>query len=241
MPILPLDHPDPFAATLGVMLYPGTDEGDRAKARAFASQWLATPLKRFHAAGQKLSYEQLARISEAAGEQLTDLDQLWRRGALTGDLVKVYYALSCTNHPLASWNNALRIVERAASRTKASGSRTALWEARSRFLTVAHLWGAWSIREGKFEQRLEVGYDGYADFQSFLAEAEILRDWGQNWCPRRRRSKTPLPADVWRVPDDWSPLPRQPGWPETGKVPYLALPAELLANLKRAGRPRERA
>ena len=26
MPILPLDHPEPFAATLGVMLYPGTDD-----------------------------------------------------------------------------------------------------------------------------------------------------------------------------------------------------------------------
>jgi hypothetical protein len=26
MPILPLDHPDPFAATLGVMLYPGADD-----------------------------------------------------------------------------------------------------------------------------------------------------------------------------------------------------------------------
>ena len=34
MPILPLDHPEPFAAVLGVMLYPGTDEDDRRKARA---------------------------------------------------------------------------------------------------------------------------------------------------------------------------------------------------------------
>jgi hypothetical protein len=36
MPVLPLDHPEPFAAVLGVMLYPGTDEDDRRKARAFA-------------------------------------------------------------------------------------------------------------------------------------------------------------------------------------------------------------
>ena len=25
MPILPLDYPEPYAATLGVMLYPGVD------------------------------------------------------------------------------------------------------------------------------------------------------------------------------------------------------------------------
>ena len=42
MPILPLDYPEPFAATLGVMLYPGTEEADRPKARAYASQYLAS-------------------------------------------------------------------------------------------------------------------------------------------------------------------------------------------------------
>jgi hypothetical protein len=46
MPILPLDSPEPFAATLGVMLYPGTDKSDQAKARAFAARWLAEPLRR---------------------------------------------------------------------------------------------------------------------------------------------------------------------------------------------------
>jgi hypothetical protein len=28
MPTLPLDHPEPFSATLGVMLYPATDEAN---------------------------------------------------------------------------------------------------------------------------------------------------------------------------------------------------------------------
>ena len=47
MPILPLDHPEPFAATLGVMLYPEIDEVDPPKARAFAAQWLASPSDSF--------------------------------------------------------------------------------------------------------------------------------------------------------------------------------------------------
>ena len=47
MPILPLDYPEPFAAILGVMLYPGTDDDDRRKARAFSANWLAEPFRRF--------------------------------------------------------------------------------------------------------------------------------------------------------------------------------------------------
>jgi len=51
MPILPLDHPDPLAATLGVMLYSGQDEDSQRGARAFAAQFLAEPLRLFHEAG----------------------------------------------------------------------------------------------------------------------------------------------------------------------------------------------
>jgi hypothetical protein len=53
-----------------------------------------------------------------------------------------------------------------------------LLQAKDRFLSVAHLWAARSIRGGKSFQKPEVGYDASADFQMFLAEAEILRDWG---------------------------------------------------------------
>ena len=52
--ILPLDHPEPFAATLGVMLYPGTNDADKRKAKAFAAQYLAEPIRRLHEAGGTL-------------------------------------------------------------------------------------------------------------------------------------------------------------------------------------------
>ena len=240
MPILPLTHVEPFAATLGVMLYPATDEVDPPKARAFAAQWLSEPIRRFHEAGHELTYDQLARIVMDAGEVLSDLDQRWWAGTMTGDLFKTFFVLAKSNPTFASWNNAIKIVESAAARAKMSGARTALSEAKRRFLTVAHLWGAWSIREGKFKQHPEVGYDGYADFQSFLTEAEILRDWGQNWRARRAKSKPPLPGDIWRVPEDWQPPPRQSGWPRTGGIPDIVLPEHLLAELKPAGRPRRR-
>jgi hypothetical protein len=238
MPILPLDHPEPFAATLGVMLYPGTEASDAANARAFAAQWLGEPLRRFHEAGHRLSYEVLMGIVVDAGRPLSDLDERSWGGTATGELVKVYFALACRKPELASWSNAVRIAELTARRCGKRGARTEQWAARRRFLLVAHLWGAWSIREGKFEPRPEVGYDGFADFQSFLTEAEILRDWGQTRRPRRARSKPPLPAEVWRVPDSWRPPERLAGWPETGRIPLgLTLPDELLAGLRPAGRP----
>ena len=63
MPILPLEHFEPFAATLGVMLYPGRDEDDQRQAKILPSIWLTEPLQRFHEAGYQLSYDVLAQIA----------------------------------------------------------------------------------------------------------------------------------------------------------------------------------
>ena len=80
MPILPPDHPEPFAATLGVMLYPGVDGADRRKALAFAAQFFAEPLQRHSTAGRRLPYEALLQIAKGAGERLMDLDSRWHEG-----------------------------------------------------------------------------------------------------------------------------------------------------------------
>ncbi len=239
MPILPLDHPEPFAATLGVMLYPATDEADPPKALAFASQLLAEPIRQLYEAGRVLSSEVLLRIATDAGQPLTDLHERWDGGLATGELIKALYALAKDHPSLASWENAIKIYEICAKRSGLRGSRTALLRERNRFLSVAHLWGAWSIREGRFVPRPEIGYDGHADYQAFLTEAEILRHFGQNWRPQRAKGKPPLPLDVWRVPKGWKSLTRQPGWPNTGMIPDIALPKDLLASLKPAGRPKK--
>jgi hypothetical protein len=239
MPILPLDHPEPFAATLGVMLYPGTDEDDRRKARAFAAKWLAEPIRRFREVGGRLSIDELERLVMDGGALLSDLDDRWWGGLATGELFKALFILAKNKPALASWENAIRIYEISAKRAGSSGSRTELYQERSRFLSVAHLWGAWCIREGKFEARPELGYDGRADFQCFLAEAEILRDFGQWWRRSRAKSEPPLPPEVWCVASDWEPPPRQYGWPNTGMIPDLLLPDDLMAGLKPPGRPRK--
>jgi hypothetical protein len=79
MPILPLDHPEPFAATLGIMLYPGSDEG----ARAFTAQILGVSRR-------------------IPGHPLTHTDALLRGGIVTGDLFVMLLTLAHTNPALAS-------------------------------------------------------------------------------------------------------------------------------------------
>jgi hypothetical protein len=195
-------------------------------------------LRRFHAAGHKLPYDVTARIAEDAGGSLNDLDDCWWAGTATGELFKTLFLLAKTAPGLTSWNSAIKIFELVAVRNKAKGSRAELWDAKRRFVSVAHLWGAWCIREGRFGEQPEVGYNGFDDFQSFLAEAEILRDWGQSWCPARAKSSPLLPLDAWRVPDGWAPPIRRTGWPKTGVIRILHLPDHLVAELKPAGRPR---
>jgi len=238
MPTLPLDHPEPLAATLGVMLYPGEDENGQRRARAFAAQFLAEPLRLFHDAGHSLTYEELARIASDSGTPLDDLEERLRDGWSTGETVKMLFALAHTDLSLASWGNATKLVETIAARHRVRGSRTSFYDARRRYGSVAHLWGAFSIRERRFQSHPEVGYEGWHDFQFFLAESEVLHRWGRSWRPDRANSEPPLPEEAWHVPEGWTPPEAQPGWPRTGGIPGLTVPDDLLAGLRRPGRPK---
>lgn len=157
MPILPLDHPEPFAVTLGVMLYPGEDEDSRKRARACTAHILAEPLRRFHEAGHSLANQDLMRIISDSGMPLDDRDQCWWDGSATGETFKVFFVLAQTDPTLASWGNATKLAEAIAARHGVRGSRTSLYAARSRYRSVAHLWAAWSIRERRFHSDLRVG------------------------------------------------------------------------------------
>lgn len=240
MPHLSLDHcAEPFAGTLGVMLYPGTDDADQRKARAFATQFLAEPFRRFLTAGHTLAPEKLADLLQNGGEPLIDLEKRWQGGLEVGEMFKALFALACTRPELCSWNNAAKIYVQVSTTQKSRGTRSFLYDVKKQFGSVAHLWGAWCIREGQFTAQPGVGYSGFDDFRAYLTEAEILRDFGQHWRAKRKKSKPLLPPDLWRATDNWFLRERKPGWPNTGMIPYLSLPDNLLKDLKPSGRPRK--
>jgi hypothetical protein len=156
-----------------------------------------------------------------------------------GELFKVLFALANHDPELASWEHAARIVEATAAKAKAYGSRTSIMEAKRRFLSVAHLWGAYSIRGRKWREQVDVNYSFADDVQSFLAEAEYLRIWGQTWIVDARNAKSALPAEAWALPENWAPAPRKPDWPPTGVIPSIRLPHGVLPPRGRPGRPRK--
>jgi len=137
MPSLPTDRPEPFAAVLGIMLYPGTDQSDQRKALAFASQNLALPVRCLQEAGFQLPHASLQRIVMDAGTPLDDIDERWRLGLEMGDLFKAICLLARDRPDIASWENAIRIYERCAVQTKARASRSKLWLTKRRFISVA--------------------------------------------------------------------------------------------------------
>ena len=174
MLILPLDHSEPYFATLGVMLYPAVDDADPPKARAYVAQVLARAFSRFREAGGSPPHDVLAPVLMDAGEPLSDLQERWWGGSATGELFKTFFALYNTDPALASWAHAIQIVELITKNSEVKGSRTTLLEARDRFLTVAHLWGARAIRGGTLVLHPEIGYDERADFQSFLPKPRFF-------------------------------------------------------------------
>lgn len=92
---------------------------------AYAAQFLAEPLRQFHATGGKLTYEQLSRIHADAGVPLDDVPARWRDGLAAGELFKMYFALAHTDPVRASWENAIKLVGTAATAHGASASRSA--------------------------------------------------------------------------------------------------------------------
>ena len=238
MPILPLSHPEPFAAVLGVMLHPL--EKDQAKAEAFTSQYLAAPLKEFHRRGGELPYSDLKRIAEGAGQPLTDLDKRWYQATAAGQILKTYFGLCNTDPGLATLTNVIKIAEGVAGQHCESGSRSNLHDWWSRYRSVAHLWGAWVLRDPRFMEKTEVGYDYATDFQAFLLESEGLRQWSERWTHSRANAAPPLQGDNWRVPEDWRPPQWKEGWPNRGKIAVYQILDEYMSGLKPAGRPRKK-
>lgn len=240
MPILPLDHPDPLAATLGIMHYPGVDESERRVAATWTLNFLARPIADHRRGGGSVDHGNLLDLVTAAGADLSDLDGRRLSGRIAGEVFKTYFFLAHSHPDRASWSNARRIVTHVAAKDGKRAGRTHLKTVPAGHLPVAHLWAAASIREFRFGDDAAVGYDGVADFQSFLTEAEILRQWGETWKQPIAKAEPPLAGiDMWRPPTDWRPPIRRDGWPATGKIPHLGLDQELIDLVRPAGRPKK--
>lgn len=216
------------------MLYPGFDDEDRKHASAFAAQYLVGPLRDLHQQGGSVGYDDLLKIAITDHVPLNTLAERTLQGRAVGEMFKVIVALANAKPALASWNNAARIVAHEAGRQKVAGQRSKLWDAKAEFASVAHLWGALSIRGG-FEPDAAEGLTLADDFETFLTESEVLREWGQAFKAPRADARPPLQEDVWRLDPAWiakHPIRKKA---KPGHVPHIALSGDYLALLRSAG------
>lgn len=235
---LPLDQKEPFAASLGVMLYPDKAE----KAEAFAKWFVSRAIQKEIAGGNKVAYEAIRKFAVADLPCKRDVDLRLRMGLAVGTLLKVAFAIWGTDKRLVSWRNAQKIVanETGNSRWRAGVKSLEAW--RLKFMVVAHLWCAFVLRGGRIVPSGVTDFDGDLEFRYFLAEAECLRAWGQSFVVPREKAVPLLPERMWRTPVDWEP-PRPdfegPG-PARGIIQATELFPEQAALLNFPGRPRKK-
>jgi hypothetical protein len=238
MPYLPLEHPLPLVATFGVMLFPGADPVERANAAAYADHHLKTALRTFVDDGGVLSpdlTQHLLRESELPKNE----EKLRLGGVAAGNLLKALVGLISQTPHLASWNHAVHVVEKACQGTGIPASRGYLWEAKSRYLPVIHLWCAYCIREAKLVHEPAQGYDINTDFQFFLQEAETIRQFVSQWRQDRDKAEPLLPKEGYQVPPGWNPPEHRTGYPSSaGKLYFYSLDTALTDGLRAGGRPK---
>jgi hypothetical protein len=233
LPYLNLNRGEPWAETLGVMLFPD-DEGKR---RAYiASLWAGFyPIYEETNAGEPLPRSVLLSVMKASAAVPIEQAELKARryeGMIAGELFKVLAAIAGSDPRRASWNAASRLVEWGSGQ-----SRALLYQARSRFSSVIHLWAAFILRDQRCHADAARGFTARDDLNVFIAEAMALLQWGTSFRLDRKQAEPVLgrQGDFWIPPPDWEPPTAQPGWPRDGSVAAMTLSPTWLRRI--GGKP----
>ena len=111
----------------------------------------------------------------------------------------------------------------------------------SEMRAVLHLWGALALRDYQFLADPSVGYDGLDDLAAFMSEAMALRQQLCQWRNGRNTPDTLLAGDAFGPWIGWQPHEPRPGWPATGRIYAVSLPASVRIPVRRpSGRPPKR-
>jgi hypothetical protein len=183
-------------------------------------------------------------------------------GQRAGMVVAYLWGLICTDPKSASWNMAIsatgeHIVKYASkNKRQMASAETLLKGCLGRFQPVLHLLGARTLRRSPGRQKpthkfdrifdpiwdLSTGYSRSTDLLFFAAEATLLqkelRFWDEHRGSKIARSEY-LDERMFEFDDCWSPPPRQPGWPDTGRVKYGWVDTANMPKKGRAGRPKK--
>lgn len=151
----------------------------------------------------------------------------WYEGTVAGAQVEMVWALAHHAPQQASRRKAVYLMEIQATKDKRPGTKSQFGDIWSQYQPVAHLWAAFNTRRHRFRRIDEVGYTAWKDFEAFITEAEIYREWGENhYAPPKQKKRTPLldPALTWKPPPNWVLTWHMSlGWPPPPTVPPFSL------------------
>lgn len=239
MPVLPLDHPEPFAAILGIMLYPGQGQEQRRNADTFTRYYLAEPLAEYERKGHRLSPEQKPVVRPTPSQPPKDWVTVWRRGQAAGEVCRLYMSLAAQHHPVASINSARKIYERETREHPKAIRKNNLRIACRDFRPVMHLWAALpDLLERSCGAALS-NRNFLLQFDRFLLDAHAILKSGQNWRQKRNKAEPLFGAGCWTFPKNWQPRARTIGWPGAVMVPARGLNSGQISDLKPSARPRK--
>jgi hypothetical protein len=171
----------------------------------------------------------IMKAAAAAPIEEAEIKARYYEGMVSGEQLKVLAAIAQSQPKRASWNIASKLVERQTGR-----SRTFLYQARSRYLPVVHLWAAYILRGQQCHADGARGYTALDDIEIFVTEAMALLQWGMSFRLDRRKAKPTLDrntVDFWVAPPDWSPPAPKVQWPRDGRVLVPTLPEEWLRRI----------
>jgi hypothetical protein len=162
-----------------------------------------------------------------------------RHGAWVGEVVKTLWALICSQPSIASWERAIREIQNQRACAGGTISRATLRACLSEMRPALHLWGAGALRERRWLDDPNVGYDRIDDLSAFMTEAMTLL---QQLCIWRDGRDQPdlLLAGAMFGPWPESHEPR-PGWPRTGGIYRISFAPDISIPVPRPpGRPPRR-
>jgi hypothetical protein len=218
---------EPWAETWGVMLFP---EDERQRRAYIAHLWAGFyPIFEEANIGEPVERSVLLSIMRVIAATPIDHEELkgrYYQGMAAGEQFKVLAAIAGGQPKRASWNAASRLVQRQAGK-----SRAYLYQARSKFMPVIHLWAAYVLRGSHIGGDEACGYTALDDVHVFVTEAMALYQWGRSFKLDRKNAQPTLDRykiDFWVPALDW--LPPTPGsqWPRDGRLRIPTLSDEWL-------------
>ena len=237
MPYLNLARGEPWAETWGVMHFP---DNEAERQTFIARLWSGFyPIYERMEAAEPIPRSVLVSVMEAAVAiplQCNAVADRRHKGLIAGEQLKVLFAIAQTEPKSASWNTAARLVE-----WKTGISRSYLYEARSEFQSVVHLWAAFILRDRRFYGDVSRDYSAIDDLHTFIAEAMALLQWGMHFKLPRKKAAPSLHhqiAEFWTPPPDWSPPMPRPNWPRDGRLQGFSLEKEWMRRIR--SKPRKK-